>query len=228
MILTRTYIEVNLGPLLEINRPIHTWTLTCIKSCIPRFESDLPSSIAGVYTIDVSCYKHMDTSLIDVDIQPWYVRVTIKGKILQLVMLAEVSPDRSTAQRSQTTGHLVLTLPKLKNILEGPLKTPRVSKDCGDVTPGGMSPCEKEERDNRYYNQQKRETLEIGGSCRKQKVDIYNIVKNTDEISRKNLNDILFSGRSGRESRSQTSECVEKKDKAEKNFVDDDDVPPLE
>lgn len=172
----------------------------------------------------------MDTSLIDVDIQPWYVRVTIKGKILQLVMLAEVSPDRSTAQRSQTTGHLVLTLPKLKNILEAPRKTPQVSKDCVDLTAGGLSTCEKEERDNRYYNQQKRETLEIGGSCRKQKVDIYNIVKNIedDEISRKNLNDILFSGRSGRECRSQTSDCVEKKDKAEKNFVDDDDVPPLQ
>ena len=31
--------------------------------------------------LDVAVFRHMDTSLIDVDVQPTYVRVTIKGKV---------------------------------------------------------------------------------------------------------------------------------------------------
>uniref|UniRef100_A0A3B3U8D8 Leucine-rich repeat-containing protein 6 n=1 Tax=Poecilia latipinna TaxID=48699 RepID=A0A3B3U8D8_9TELE len=53
---------------------------------------------------------HMDTSLMDVDVQPTYARVSVKGKV---VLPAEVKPDSSTARRSQTTGHLVLTMPRV-------------------------------------------------------------------------------------------------------------------
>lgn len=31
--------------------------------------------------LDVAVFRHMDTSLCDVDVQPSYVRVTIKGKV---------------------------------------------------------------------------------------------------------------------------------------------------
>ncbi len=31
--------------------------------------------------LDISVFRHMDTSLIDVDIQPTYIRVMIKGKV---------------------------------------------------------------------------------------------------------------------------------------------------
>ena len=41
----------------------------------------------------------------------------IKGKIFQLRYLEEVNPDRGKAERSMTTGHLVLTLPKTRPIL---------------------------------------------------------------------------------------------------------------
>uniref|UniRef100_A0A672FZ47 Leucine-rich repeat-containing protein 6 n=1 Tax=Salarias fasciatus TaxID=181472 RepID=A0A672FZ47_SALFA len=60
--------------------------------------------------LDLSVYRHMDTSLMDVDVQPTYARVSVKGKV---VLPAEVKPDSSTAQRSQTTGHLVLTMPRV-------------------------------------------------------------------------------------------------------------------
>lgn len=53
----------------------------------------------------------MDTSLLDVDVQPTYVRVTIKGEILQLVLPAEVQSDQSVAQRSLASGDLVVTMP---------------------------------------------------------------------------------------------------------------------
>lgn len=53
----------------------------------------------------------MDTSLLDVDVQPTFVRVTIKGKLLQLVLSAEVQSDRSVALRSLASGDLVVTMP---------------------------------------------------------------------------------------------------------------------
>lgn len=46
------------------------------------------------------------------DVQPIFVKVTIKGKVFQFVLPEEVETDKSIAQRSQTTGHLVITMPK--------------------------------------------------------------------------------------------------------------------
>ncbi|KAL1129404.1 hypothetical protein AAG570_013931, partial [Ranatra chinensis] len=65
------------------------------------------------YVLDLSVYKYLDTNLLEVDVQPNYVRVMVKKKAFQLVLQEEVSPDRSIAQRSQTTGHLVVTMPKV-------------------------------------------------------------------------------------------------------------------
>ncbi|XP_055288346.1 dynein axonemal assembly factor 11 isoform X3 [Moschus berezovskii] len=62
--------------------------------------------------LDLAVYRYLDTSLIDVDVQPTYVRVMVKGKPFQLVLPAEVKPDSSSAKRSQTTGHLVVCMPK--------------------------------------------------------------------------------------------------------------------
>uniref|UniRef100_A0A5F4VZ84 Leucine-rich repeat-containing protein 6 n=1 Tax=Callithrix jacchus TaxID=9483 RepID=A0A5F4VZ84_CALJA len=69
--------------------------------------------------LNVNEPKYMDTSLIDVDVQPTYVRVMIKGKPFQLVLPAEVRPDSSSAKRSQTTGHLVICMPKVGEVITG-------------------------------------------------------------------------------------------------------------
>ena len=53
----------------------------------------------------------MDTSLLDVDVQPNFVRVTIKGQLLQLTLPTEVQSGRSIAQRSNASGDLVVTMP---------------------------------------------------------------------------------------------------------------------
>jgi hypothetical protein len=45
-------------------------------------------------------------------VQPTYVRLLIKGRLLQLLLPAEVRPDKGIAQRSKITGHLMLTMPK--------------------------------------------------------------------------------------------------------------------
>lgn len=54
----------------------------------------------------------MDISLIDIDVQPTWVRVLVKGKLLQLLLPEEVNPDASIAQRSATTGNLHISMPK--------------------------------------------------------------------------------------------------------------------
>ncbi|XP_073925342.1 dynein axonemal assembly factor 11 isoform X3 [Castor canadensis] len=67
--------------------------------------------------LDLAVYRYMDTSLIEVDVQPTYVRVMVKGKPFQLVLPAEVRPDSSSAKRSQTTGHLVICMPKVEEVI---------------------------------------------------------------------------------------------------------------
>lgn len=71
-------------------------------------ESDCKSKVI----LDVPVGRYMDTSLIDIDIQPTWVRILVKGKLLQLMLPEEVNPDASTAQRSLTTGNLLITMPK--------------------------------------------------------------------------------------------------------------------
>jgi len=60
-------------------------------------------------------FRYMDTSLVNLDIQPSYVRAIIKKKIFQLALPEEVKSDQSVAQRSQITGSLVITMPKLNH-----------------------------------------------------------------------------------------------------------------
>lgn len=49
-------------------------------------ESDDGSEI----TLEVKVGKYMDTSLIKADVQPHYIRLLIKGKLLQLELGVEV------------------------------------------------------------------------------------------------------------------------------------------
>ncbi|OAD52288.1 Protein TILB like protein [Eufriesea mexicana] len=66
--------------------------------------------------LEVALYKYLDTSYVDVDVHPDYVRVTIKGKVLQLTLPSEVSVNDSTAKRNTTTGSLLVTMPRLKRL----------------------------------------------------------------------------------------------------------------
>uniref|UniRef100_A0A8C0DNL3 Leucine-rich repeat-containing protein 6 n=1 Tax=Balaenoptera musculus TaxID=9771 RepID=A0A8C0DNL3_BALMU len=79
--------------------------------------------------LDLAVYRYMDTSLIDVDVQPTYVRVMVKGK---LVLPAEVKPDSSSARRAQTTGHLVVYMPKVGEVITGCQGTSKPVKSTPD------------------------------------------------------------------------------------------------
>lgn len=62
--------------------------------------------------------RFISTALIELDVQTTYVRITIKGKVLQLVLPVEVAADRVKVQRSQTTGQLKLQIPVAKHIAQ--------------------------------------------------------------------------------------------------------------
>eukprot|EP00873_Tetraselmis_striata_P023990 jgi/Tetstr1/444254/TSEL_032147.t1 len=64
-------------------------------------------------TLEVKVGKYMDTSLIKADVQPHFIRLLIKGKLLQLELGVEVCPDQSKATRSKATGALLVSMPKL-------------------------------------------------------------------------------------------------------------------
>ncbi|KAM6456098.1 dynein axonemal assembly factor 11 isoform 2-T3 [Liasis olivaceus] len=91
-------------------------------------EAKLPFSLEddnenNQFVLDLAVYRHLDISFLDVDVQPTYVRVMIKGKVFQLVLPEEVKPDNSIARRSQTTGHLVINIPKAKDVVVTSQKT---------------------------------------------------------------------------------------------------------
>ena len=67
----------------------------------------------GNVILEIDIPKFVDTSLVDVDVQPTYVSVVIKNKTVRLTFPEEVKPDDGIAQRSQITGTLKLVLPKL-------------------------------------------------------------------------------------------------------------------
>lgn len=62
--------------------------------------------------------KSLDTSDMEVDVQPWYIKVQNKrGLLFQMTLFEEVCPDKSTAERSMATGNLVITAPLVITLL---------------------------------------------------------------------------------------------------------------
>ncbi|XP_070775476.1 dynein axonemal assembly factor 11 [Enoplosus armatus] len=126
----RTLITAD-GRVMNVNEPKLDFSLT---------EDEENNSIV----LDLAVYRHMDTSLIEVDVQPTYTRVSVKGKIFQMALPAEVKPDSSTAQRSQTTGHLVLTMPRAEGEIKVTKTVPRLPR--ARQTRRSSSPQDNERR----------------------------------------------------------------------------------
>ncbi|KAM9791691.1 dynein axonemal assembly factor 11 isoform 1-T1 [Syngnathus typhle] len=193
--LPKTLITAD-GRVLNVNEPKLDFSLT---------EDDNNKRIV----LDLAVYRHMDTSLMDVDVQPTYVKVTVKGKrqiptvqIFQLVLPAEVKPDSSTVRRSQTTGHLLLHMPRAQGELEVTKSAVRPSKD--DRRPHRGS------ADSKQSGRGVAEWLEVDAGGR---VDIANIVVAHRRATEGPLD---ASGR--------VPDVDEEPSEA---FVDDLDVPPL-
>jgi protein TilB len=56
--------------------------------------------------------KFMTTALLDVDLHPNFVTIKVKDKYTQLEHPDPIQVEKSSTQRSQTTGALMLTMPK--------------------------------------------------------------------------------------------------------------------
>ncbi|XP_032420427.1 dynein axonemal assembly factor 11 isoform X1 [Xiphophorus hellerii] len=179
----RTLITAD-GRVMNINEPKLAFSLT---------EDEESNAVV----LDLAVYRHMDTSLMDVDVQPTYARVSVKGKMFQVVLPAEVKPDSSTARRSQTTGHLVLTMPRAEGELRVKKPAPRQRR----AAPSRSSAEEQNRKDKTP------ERLEVDPSKRKS-VDVANIVP-----QRSNGEDL-------QEKPGRTAELPEE-------FMDDPEVPPL-
>lgn len=106
-----------------------------------HFLSFSPIRVANHHTQKNSFVRYLDTSLIDVDVQPNFVRASVKGKVFQLALNDEVNIEASTSQRSMITGHLLITMPKLnfkevlpvKMIDDGKKKTPLTPVDYKNI-----------------------------------------------------------------------------------------------
>ncbi|XP_041969301.1 protein tilB [Aricia agestis] len=119
----------------------------------PKIDFLFSDAEPDKFILDLYLYRYMDTSLIDVDVQPNYVRVLIKGKIFQLHLPEDVNVSNSTATRSQTTGHLVITMQKSNFVLE---KAPNKSQSEPESRSiNSIKSCESQ-------SNSKREFLEIG------------------------------------------------------------------
>ncbi|ESO83361.1 hypothetical protein LOTGIDRAFT_222768 [Lottia gigantea] len=150
--------------------------------------------------LDLAIFKHMDTSLLDCDVQPTYVRVTVKDKVFQLCLPEEVKSDSSVAKRSQTTGHLVIYMPKLctDGSIISTLPKAKVDPSFKKTVP-------------RKIDKSNTERLEVEPSAHKG-VDISNIVKD-----KKDIVPPLGSKKTVKKTERPNSE----------DFIDDPDVPPL-
>lgn len=124
------------------------------------------------YILTIHVYKHLDTQLIDVDLQPIFAKITIKNKVFQIVFPDEIFIDKSRCQRSNTTGHLVLKMPRanykpkqslllLKNIEDG-------------------NKCVKDDNRKRIREEKKTEYLEVQGVD--SSMDFSSIVENNEKF----------------------------------------------
>lgn len=77
---------------------------------------------------------------VDVDTQPTHVCVKAKKNILQLLLPAEVLIDASTCKRSATTGHLLLTCPKLHPIVTSQAPRPKKKQTAALPQPASSGP----------------------------------------------------------------------------------------
>ncbi|XP_063872323.1 dynein axonemal assembly factor 11-like isoform X1 [Scylla paramamosain] len=176
---------------------------------------------SNCFVLEVNTYRHLDASLVTCNVEPWYVRVTVKGKVLQLVMLEEVRPGQATAQRSQVTGHLVVKMPKLApprfpSSASKPEKIMPVTRSSAFSSSASsfVRPSSPEPREtSRQKEQQSSHSNYLEVTERKSSVDYTNIVS-TGSVS------------SGQPCETRCSLVPARP--ISPDFVDDPSVPPLE
>eukprot|EP01061_Rhynchopus_euleeides_P000058 TRINITY_DN1004_c0_g1_i1.p2 TRINITY_DN1004_c0_g1~~TRINITY_DN1004_c0_g1_i1.p2 ORF type:complete len:453 (+),score=158.18 TRINITY_DN1004_c0_g1_i1:94-1359(+) len=93
--------------------------------------------------LEVQPGKFIATSSIQVDIQPEYARVEVKGKVIQLLLSSEVAPSRASVKRGTAKGELLLTMPivgAFKGVADLRIKKPAAGAAAADQTPADAVP----------------------------------------------------------------------------------------
>ncbi|XP_042871760.1 dynein axonemal assembly factor 11-like [Penaeus japonicus] len=185
----------------------------------------------SAFVLEVHTYKYLDSSQLQCDVEPWYVRVYIRGNVLQLVLLEEVRPGQSTAQRSQVTGHLLVTMPKLAP----PTLAGRSREELPLVRPPAAAAPTCRGSGTRSRQSSASVLLDVSdGAGKATNSDYRNIVVAAEApSSRSPAYSCMRSPRvSAPSSSSSTSSFVAYRSPRERpdspGFVDDPDVPPLE
>ena len=156
--------------------------------------------------------------MIDIDIQPTYIRVTLKGKALQLALSEEVRPDSSSAKRSQTTGYLLITMPKVIFNFLFYLSFLEINWNFFFKVKKVIRAITEETNNQTFKNESKKESessnyLEVDETMLKNRIDLANIVKNNKQINKNGLNLKNFK--------------IVKERENSVGFQDDERVPPL-
>lgn len=83
---------------------------------IGRYPFTLMGSTAAVRcaVLRVEVPRHMDTSSVRVDVQPWWVQVDVKGQLLVLHTGEEVEVGRASVKRVVSDGSLVVKMPVVR------------------------------------------------------------------------------------------------------------------
>ena len=68
----------------------------------------------GNCVLRLTLSRFLDTSLIDVDVHPTYISIIIKSRVFRILWPEEVRANDGKCQRSQTTGELMITVPKVQ------------------------------------------------------------------------------------------------------------------
>ncbi|XP_006155586.1 protein tilB homolog isoform X2 [Tupaia chinensis] len=105
--------------------------------------------------LDLAVYRYMDTSLIDVNVQPTYVRVTVRGKVEEVITVGRrtfksvkttLDSSREEAnQRSKKTEKLEVdpskhSFPDVTNIVQEKKRTPRRLESEPKIIPSEEDP----------------------------------------------------------------------------------------
>ena len=80
-----------------------------------RYEFSLtsPASSPQLLVLSVSVPRHLDTSLLTVDVHPRWLQVAVKGKLLVLHCEEEVEASSAVVQRVQSDGRLIVKMRKV-------------------------------------------------------------------------------------------------------------------
>jgi len=164
--------------------------------------------------LELAVPKFLDTSSIEIDIQPTWVAVTIKAKEFLIHTPGEVNPDQSKAERSQGTGALVLTMPYLGEVIKAPEMEDRPTNLASVPQPKAAPPHSSDLSD-----------AAIGRTHKTVNLNVIESNEADRESEQKKRQDDL--AKAWKPSLARKNVAKEPKT-VSPNFVDNSDVPPLE